>query len=132
MSTWPLWGPSPLVVGRRDEACFESDGLRTDSSYRNLGPGAASDGRVGVSVNRATGPLEHETGWHWHDLTLHLVYVIRGSLTFRFRGVEEPVALQAGDVISQPPGVPHNVVARSEDLEVLEITMPAEYGTFEL
>jgi len=34
-----------------------------------------------------------------------------------------------GDAISQPSGVPHDVAARSDDLEVLESTMPAEYGT---
>ncbi len=29
-------------------------------------------------------------------------------------------------------GVPHNVVARSDDLELIEINLPAAYGTFDL
>jgi mannose-6-phosphate isomerase-like protein (cupin superfamily) len=60
------------------------------------------------------------------------VFVLRGSLTFRFAGVEGDVTLQAGDGLSQPAGVPHNVIARSDDLEVIEINEPAEYGTWDL
>ena len=40
--------------------------------------------------------------------------------------------LRAGEALSQPAGVPHNVIARSDDFEVLELNVPAEYGTFEL
>ena len=38
----------------------------------------------------------------------------------------------AGSGLSQPAGVAHNVVARSDDLEVLEINVPAQYGTYDL
>ena len=58
--------------------------------------------------------------------------MLRGSLTFRFAGVDGDVTLRAGDGLSQPAGVPHNVVARSDDLEVIEINEPAEYGTWDL
>jgi mannose-6-phosphate isomerase-like protein (cupin superfamily) len=39
---------------------------------------------------------------------------------------------QAGTCLSQPAGVPHNVVARSDDLELIEINLPAQFGTFDL
>ena len=81
---------------------------------------------------RALKPLPAPTGWHWHDLTAHYVYVLRGWLTFRFAGVEGDVTLRAGDGLSQPAGVAHNVIARADDLEVLEINEPAEYGTWDL
>lgn len=42
------------------------------------------------------------------------------------------VTLRAGDALSQPAGVPHNVIARSDDFEVLELNVPADYGTFDL
>ena len=42
------------------------------------------------------------------------------------------VVVEAGSGLSQPAGVPHNVVARSDDLEVLEINVPATYGTWDL
>jgi len=65
-------------------------------------------------------------------MTAHYVYVLRGWLTFRFAHVEGDVTLRAGDGLSQPAGVPHNVIARSDDLEVIEINEPAEYGTWNL
>jgi quercetin dioxygenase-like cupin family protein len=61
----------------------------------------------------------------------HFIYVLKGWITFRFDGVEGEVTVTAGSALSQPAGVPHNVIARSEDLELLELNMPAEYGTFE-
>ena len=41
------------------------------------------------------------------------------------------VTVTAGSGLSQPAGVPHNVVGRSDDLELLEINVPASYGTFD-
>lgn len=115
-----------------DSARWNREGLRADAEYRDLGLAAATQGRLGVKHIRALAPLPHPTGWHWHDMTAHYVYVLRGWLTFRFAGVEGDVTLRAGDGLSQPAGVPHNVIARSDDLEVIEINEPAEYGTWDL
>jgi mannose-6-phosphate isomerase-like protein (cupin superfamily) len=114
------------------DAHWNREGLREDSEYRDLGLAAATGGRIGVKHIRALKPMEAPTGWHWHDMTAHYVYVLRGTLTFRFAGVEGDVTLDVGDGLSQPAGVPHNVVARSPDLEVIEINEPAEYGTWNL
>ena len=114
------------------DATWNREGLRADSEYRDLGLAAATDGRIGVKHIRAIKPFTQPTGWHWHDMTAHYVYVLRGSLTFRFAGVDGDVTLHAGDGLSQPAGVPHNVIARSDDLEVIEINEPAEYGTWNL
>ena len=113
-------------------APWKREGLREDSEYRDLGLAAATGGRIGAKHIRALKPMMVPTGWHWHDMTAHYVYVLRGSLTFRFAGVVGDVTLNAGDGLSQPAGVPHNVVARSDDLEVIEINEPAEYGTWDL
>jgi quercetin dioxygenase-like cupin family protein len=115
-----------------DGARWNREGLREDSEYRDLGLAAATGGRLGVKHIRALLPMGAATGWHWHDMTAHYVYVLRGWLTFRFAGVEGDVTLRAGDGLSQPAGVPHNVIARSDDLEVIEINEPAEYGTWNL
>jgi uncharacterized cupin superfamily protein len=114
------------------DARWSREGLRADSEYRDLGLARATGGRIGVKHIRALQPMPAPTGWHWHDMTAHYVYVLRGWLTFRFAGVDGEVTLRAGDGLSQPAGVPHNVIARSDDLEVLEINEPAEYGTFDL
>ena len=114
------------------DAHWDREGLRDDSEYRDLGLAAATNGRIGAKHIRALKPMEAPTGWHWHDMTAHFVLVLRGSLTFRFAGIEGDVKLDAGDGLSQPAGVPHNVIARTDDLEVLEINEPAEYGTWNL
>ncbi|MBL8586909.1 MAG: cupin domain-containing protein [Methylobacteriaceae bacterium] len=114
------------------EADFTRDGPRADVEYRDLGLAAATGGRIGAKHIRAFKPFPKETGWHWHDMTGHFVFVIRGWIRFRFEGVEEPVTVEAGGCLSQPGGVAHNVVARSDDLELIEINLPAAYGTFDL
>jgi uncharacterized RmlC-like cupin family protein len=121
---------SALALNDAASAGFEREGLRADVEYRDLGLAQATGGRIGAKHIRAIRPLPAPTGWHWHDMTAHFVYVLRGSLTFRFAGVEGDVVVVAGSGLSQPAGVPHNVVARSDDLEVLEINVPADYGTW--
>ena len=96
------------------QAAWNREGLREDSEYRDLGLAAVTNGRIGVKHIRALKPLTEPTGWHWHDMTAHFLYVLRGSITFRFAGVA------------------HNVISRSDDLEVLEINEPAVYGTWDL
>ena len=114
------------------ESGWKREGLRADVEYRDLGLAAATGGRICAKHIRAIAPLPAPTGWHWHDMDAHFVYVLRGWLVFRFAGVEGDVRLAAGEGLSQPAGVPHDVIARSDDLEVLEINAPAEYATVDL
>jgi mannose-6-phosphate isomerase-like protein (cupin superfamily) len=123
---------SSLALADAASATFEREGLRSDVEYRDLGLAAATQGRIGAKHIRAIEPLPAPTGWHWHDMSAHFVFVLKGYLTFRFAGVAEEVVVRAGSGLSQPAGVAHNVVARSDDLEVVEINVPASYGTFEL
>jgi uncharacterized cupin superfamily protein len=123
---------SAMRIERAKDARFEREGLRADSEYRDLGLAAATGGRLGVKHIRAIGHFEQPTGWHWHDMHAHFIYVLKGWISFRFDGVDEELTLRAGDSLSQPAGVPHNVVARSDDFEVIELNVPAEYGTFEI
>ncbi len=111
---------------------FTRDGPRADAEYRDLGLAAATGGRIGAKHIRAFKPFPQETGWHWHDMTGHFVYVLKGWISFRYEGVAETVTVKAGGCLSQPGGVAHNVVARSDDLELIEINLPAAYGTFDL
>ena len=132
-------GPLPLAkalsalhLAEAGDHAFTRDGPRADAEYRDLGLAAATGGRIGAKHIRAIGPFPKETGWHWHDMTGHFVYVLKGWISFRFAGVEETVIVQAGGCLSQPAGVAHNVVGRSDDLELIEINIPAQYATMEL
>jgi len=122
---------STFALASGTDAAFTRDGPRADVEYRDLGLAAATNGRIGIKHIRAIMPLPAPTGWHWHDMTAHFVFVLRGSVTFRFAGVDGDVTVTAGSGLSQPAGVPHNVVGRSDDLELLEINVPASYGTFD-
>jgi len=123
---------SALALAEFSDAAFTRDGPRADVEYRDLGLAAATGGRIGAKHIRALHPFDRETGWHWHDMTGHFVYVLRGWIAFRFAGTQGDVTVRAGGCLSQPAGVAHNVVARSDDLELIEINMPAEYGTWDL
>ena len=122
---------SAFARSTADGAVWNREGLRPDNEYRDLGLAAATNGRIGIKHIRAIMPLPAPTGWHWHDMTAHFVFVLKGSVTFRFAGVDGDVTVTAGSGLSQPAGVPHNVVGRSDDLELLEINVPASYGTFD-
>jgi len=113
------------------QATWNREGLREDSEYRDLGLAAVTSGRIGVKHIRALKPLTEPTGWHWHDMTCHFIYVLKGSLRFRFEGVGDEITVKAGACLSQPAGVPHNVVFYSDDLELIEINIPADYATNE-
>lgn len=91
----------------------------------------ASDGRISAKHIRAVQPFGEETGWHWHDMTAHFVYVLKGWVEFKFDGMAKSVTVVAGSCLSQPAGVAHNVIGQSGDLELIEINMPADYVTVE-
>ena len=78
---------SAFALASGAEAAFTRDGPRADVEYRDLGLAAATNGRIGIKHIRAITPLPAPTGWHWHDMTAHFVFVLKGSLTFRFAGV---------------------------------------------
>lgn len=123
---------SALALAEMSDAAFTRDGPRADVEYRDLGLAAATGGRIGAKHIRAITPFPGETGWHWHDMTAHFVFVLKGWISFRFDGNDGTVTVRSGGCLSQPAGVAHNVVARSDDLELVEINMPAEFSTVEV
>ena len=121
-----------LVLTPLTDAAFHREGPRSNVEYRDLGLAAATAGRVDAKHIRAIKPFDKDTGWHWHDMTGHFVIILKGWITFRFAGVAGDITVNAGSCLSQPAGVAHNVIARSDDLELIEINMPADYGTRDL
>ena len=133
--------PNPLRPGQQgrelhldtlESTPWQPDGLLPGNAYRELAVGAVTGGRVGLRHLLSTAAFEKETGWHWHDMDVHAVFVIRGHITFRFRDIPGEHVVRAGECISQPAGVPHNVVDRSSDLELLELTLPQRFSTLDL
>ena len=110
-------------------ARWVSEGLLTGNAYRELATGEATQGAVGFRQIRAIQPFAAPTGLHWHDMDFHVVYVLKGHIDYRFEGDDKIYRVVAGDCITQPPGVPHEVIGHSDDMELLEITSPQRYAT---
>lgn len=116
-----------FVVTHAKDAQFDG-GLRGFFEYRDLGMKKVTDGRIQAHVIRAK-PGDAASGeWHYHVLDFQMVYVLKGWVRFEYDGVGE-VLLEAGSCVNQPPGIYHREIAHSQDLELLEITAPAEFET---
>jgi quercetin dioxygenase-like cupin family protein len=105
-----------------------SPGLRGFFEYRDLGIADATSGRVGAHVIRAKDTKEKPGERHHHELDFQMVYVLRGWIRFDYEGQGE-VLLEQGSCVLQPPGIKHTEIAHSPDVEMLEITIPAKFGT---
>ena len=109
---------------------FRSDGLRAFFEYRDLGIKEATGGMAVAHVIRARPGGEFVARTHWHETEFQLVYVLKGWIKFDYEGEGE--VLEAGSCAYQPPGIRHRELGHSDDLELLEVVLPAEFKTVEL
>jgi quercetin dioxygenase-like cupin family protein len=107
---------------------FVADGLRQYFEYRDLGIRQATDGKAVMHVIRAREGTNATGEWHRHDIQLQLVYVLKGWVRFEYEGIGE-VLLEPGSCVHQAPGIRHREIAHSPDLELIEIVLPADFGT---
>jgi quercetin dioxygenase-like cupin family protein len=107
---------------------FEYVGLRPFFQYRDLGLRAATNGRVVAHVIRAKPGVPAVSERHYHEVEFQMVYVLRGWIRFDYEGVGE-VTLTAGSCVHQAPGIRHIELGHSDDLELIEIVMPADFET---
>lgn len=119
---------STAFTARSGEAKWEPGGLRPYFSYRDLGMRTATDGRVLAHVIRANQPCAGASGYHSHDLEFQMNYLIRGWARVDLGDLGE-IRVEAGDAWYQPPNIKHELLEYSDDFEVLEITMPADFQT---
>jgi len=108
-------------------------GLRTYAKYRDLGIAPATGGMVQAHVIRMIPPFRPEevSTPHYHDVDFQMVYVLKGWLTTEFEG-EGTHTFYAGSCWIQPPGIKHTVKGYSDDCELLEIVLPADFETVTL
>jgi len=118
-------------VSLAKDAKFEA-GLRAFLEYRDLGIKQATKGQFRAHVIRVKkgedhGSL-HTTGLHQHLLDFQMIYILKGWIKFTYEGHGEHT-FGPGDCCLQPPGIVHNELDCSDDLELLEITSPGDYVT---
>jgi hypothetical protein len=119
-----------IIVSRDDGATWTTKGLRAFLEYRDLGLAEATDGRFGATIGRAIRAFEpgSTAPRHTHDVGFHLIFVMRGWLRSEFEGMGE-VVLRQGDCLSYEGEIPQQHVEYSDDFQVMQITMPADYRT---
>jgi mannose-6-phosphate isomerase-like protein (cupin superfamily) len=116
-----------FAVSHARDAQFER-GLRTFFEYRDLGVHAATQGRVVAHVIRACPGGAFSSQPHQHRTSFQLVYVLKGWIEFDYEG-QGRVRLEAGSCVHQPPGIRHQELGHSDDVELLEVVMPGDFAT---
>jgi quercetin dioxygenase-like cupin family protein len=127
MTNLPNQPNQGLAVSHLADAVFER-GLRPFFEYRDLGIKQATDGQVVAHVIRAVPGAGFSSQPHLHRTQFQLVYVLKGWIEFEYEG-QGVVRLVAGDSVHQPPGIRHRELGHSEDVELLELVMPADFKT---
>ena len=126
-------GPATAAQQRRTTVTHAAGaeyevGLRAFFGYRDLGVKDVTGGGYTAHIIRAIPGQHSNAQWHTHDLDFQFVLVLKGWVKFCYEDIGE-VTLQAGDSVYQPPLVKHVEVAHSDDMELVEITSPAEFVT---
>lgn len=128
----PRTGAAKPVVRHAKARDFRGGGLRSFFQYRDLGIAAATRGKVLAHVIRAANSGGSKqvkgSGAHSHALDFQMVYVLKGRVRFEYEGYGQ-VTLKAGSSVYQPPGIRHREIWHSPDVEMIEITLPAEFET---
>lgn len=138
----PVDEPEDLIMSDQKQkfsASYAKDaayktGLREFMEYRDLGVADATHGQFRAHVIRVKPDHKgdqdlHTTGLHQHLCAFQMFYVLKGWIKFVYEGQEGEHIFRAGDCVLQPPGIVHNELACSDDVEVLEIYSPAVHET---
>jgi hypothetical protein len=122
-----------IAISHHRDEDFKADGLRAYALYRDLGVAEASQGLARAHVIRLIGPCNpaEVSKLHFHDVDFQMVYVLKGWVKTYMEGQGETL-MREGSSWTQPPRIRHLIMDYSDDVELLEIILPAEFKTVEL
>jgi mannose-6-phosphate isomerase-like protein (cupin superfamily) len=122
-----------IAISHHRDEDFKADGLRAYALYRDLGVAEASQGLARAHVIRLIGPCNpaEVSKLHFHDVDFQMVYVLKGWVKTYMEGQGETL-MKEGSSWTQPPRIKHLIMDYSDDVELLEIILPAEFKTVEL
>ncbi|MDA9434933.1 cupin domain-containing protein [Bradyrhizobium sp. CCBAU 51627] len=122
-----------IAISHHREEDFKADGLRAYAKYRDLGIAAATHGLAQAHVIRLQGPCDpaEVSKLHYHDVEFQMVYVLKGWVKTYMDGQGETM-MREGSAWTQPPKIKHMILDYSDDVELLEVILPAEFRTVEL
>jgi mannose-6-phosphate isomerase-like protein (cupin superfamily) len=121
-----------FVANHLNPNAFEG-GLRSYAKYRDLNIASATNGLARAHVIKMLPPCDpaEVSKRHYHDVEFQMVYVLKGWIKGEYEGAGI-VTMREGSCWLQPPRIKHSVLDYSDDCELLEIIMPADFETVEL
>lgn len=101
---------------------------RAGMHYRDLLPGRLGGSIIASHIRIPDGgPVPDMV--HYHTVGFQLIFCYAGWVRLVYEDQGEPFILKAGDCVIQPPEIRHRVLESGDDLEVIEIGVPAEHMT---
>ena len=103
-------------------------GRREFFTYRDLGVADASAGTMRAQVMSSTQGLSRPTGWHYHECDGQFIYILKGWVELEFED-GRTLKVEEGDSLFIPGYLRHNETRTSDEMEILEVSIPGELGT---
>lgn len=103
-------------------------GRREFFTYRDLGVSDASAGTMRAQVMKATQGLSEPTGWHYHECDGQFIYIMKGWVDLQFED-GRTIRVEEGDSLFIPGFLRHNEIRTSDEMEILEVSIPGQMGT---
>jgi quercetin dioxygenase-like cupin family protein len=101
---------------------------RAGMLYRDLIPDRLGGSIIASHINIPQGgPVPDMV--HYHSIGFQLIFCYRGWVKLVYEDQGPPFILEAGDCVTQPPEIRHRVLEASDNLEVIEVGVPAEHMT---
>lgn len=121
-----------VVVSHHRDEDFAA-GLRAYAHYRDLGIAEGTHGLARAHVIRLIGPCDPKevSKLHFHGVEFQMVYVLKGWVKTWLEG-EGEIMMREGSCWTQPPRIRHLIRDYSDNCELLEVILPAEFDTVEL
>lgn len=101
---------------------------RAGMLYRDLIPDRLGGSIIASHINIPKGgPVPDMV--HYHTIGFQLIFCYSGWVKLVYEDQGPPFILEAGDCVTQPPEIRHRVLESSDNLEVIEIGVPADHMT---
>lgn len=101
---------------------------RAGMHYRDLIPDRLGGSIIASHIRIPDGgPVPDSV--HYHTVGFQLIYCYKGWVDLVYEDQGEPFRLHAGNCVIQPPEIRHRVLYASDNIEVIEIGVPAEHIT---
>jgi quercetin dioxygenase-like cupin family protein len=118
--------PSLVVQAGAEDSDFGQG--RAGMLYRDLIPDRYGGRFIASHIRIPTGgPVPDYV--HHHHIQFQLIFCVKGWVRVVYEDQGEPMLMEAGDCFLQPPHIRHRVLESSDQMEVVEISCPAEHET---